>query len=478
MLKYLQIFIKISKSKNYYLLDNEDIKLQKSGNNVIILCNIVMPRHFYNYNSYKKMLENYSTTNKLAANLKLQLIAKRSVALAFMITTSASSFAQGAKGNLQQSAQNSITGEMQAMNNAIIESEYKTKLEENTWTLVTNSYSFAISAEQVIDKNKSRISPTIYIPSLTNNQKSEIDYAQGYTMFNLSGGTTSVGSVDINNPAVNFDKNSAYGIINSQQKFLVQPLQADDLVISNTMETQAHRDDVLWGGKEPKARNRYWMNLTNAAGNYSQTLMGYFKDATDDIDPGFDGSVYHGAHVTLYSFCNGVKLSIQGQAMPLTNNKYVVFGYNTKAAGMLNLYIPQTELDFNGTMPLLLKDSHLGGFYMIKDAPYYFYSAAGTFDDRFEIHYTDGSNRLAGDKDTMEDKVIMAYKEGDNIVVKANNGLYTEIEIYDMNAKVVKAVRNINTDFTIIEGVQQQNQLLLINVKTTEGKYITKKIIF
>ena len=175
---------------------------------------------------------------------------------------------------------------------------------------------------------------------------------------------------------------------------------------------------------------------------------------------------------------NGIKLSIQGQAMPLTNDKYVVFGYNTKAAGMLSLFIPQTELDFNGVMPLLLKDGVLGGFHMIKNAPYYFYSAAGTFNERFEIHYTDGSNRLAGDADTMEEKLIIAYKDGDNIVVKANNCLFTEIEIYDMNAKVVKAVRDVKTDFTIIDGVKQQNQLLLINVKTTEGKYITKKIIF
>ena len=425
------------------------------------------------------MLQNYSNTQKLALNSKVQLFAKKSIAFAFLIGACTSSFAQfsATTSSLQEASSTSTTNDL-AVNNVLVESDHTTKVSANIWSYVTNPYPYAVSAQQIIERNREIISPTIYIPTGSTDQNSDINFGAGYTTYNLSGGTTSVGTVDLNKTTVNFDKNNAYGVLESRQGFLVQPLQSDEFVMTNAMGTEAHRDDVLWGGKEPKTRNRYWMNLTNANGNYSQTLMGYFKDATDDIDPGFDGAVFPGAHVTLYSYCNGIKLSIQGQAMPLTNDKYVVFGYNNKTAGMLSLFIPQTELDFNGTMPLLLKDGVLGGFHMIKNAPYYFYSPAGTFNERFEIHYTDGSNRLGGDENTMEDKLIIAYKDGDNIVVKANNGLYTEIEIYDMNAKVVKAVRNINTDFTIIDGVQQQNQLLLINVKTTEGKYITKKIIF
>lgn len=431
------------------------------------------------------MLQNYSTIEKSVIKGQNSAIIQHLIVCALFLSASSMTFSQIAtRQNVSEKIEitndaleiSTIPSDFAA--DAVVQMNHTVSIEANTWTYVTNPYPFEVSAEQIIEKNKGVINPTIYIPTVRNDQKSLIDYNEGYSTFNLSGGATSVGTVDLNSTAVNFDKNNKYGILNSGQSFLVEPLKSDDLILSNSMKAQTTRDDVMWGGKEPKARNRYWMNLTNANGNYSQTLMGYFKDATDDIDPGFDGNVFPGSQVTLYSFCNGIKLGIQGQAMPLTNDKYVVFGYKTKAAGMLSLFIPETELDFNGTMPLLLKDGLLGGFHMIKDAPYYFYSAAGTFNERFEIHYTDGSSRLAGDQDTMEDKVIVAYKDGDNIVVKANNGLYTEIEIYDMNAKVLKAVRDVKTDFTIIDGVQQQNQLLLINVKTTEGKYITKKIIF
>lgn len=425
------------------------------------------------------MLQNYFTSEKISFADRVQLIAKKSIACACFITACTSGMAQNASKLPSPQQANSTTGnDLAILNYGAVAVENKTKVEAHTWTYVTNPYPFAVSADHIIERNQEVISPTIYIPVAEKDQNSEIDFSAGYTTYNLSGGTTSVGTVVPHKMASNFDKNNAYGILDSRQGFLVQPLQTDDFVLTSAMGTEAYRDDVMWGGKEPKARNRYWVNLTNANGNFSQALMGYFKDATDDIDPGFDGTVFPGAHVTLYSYCNGVKLSIQGQAMPLTNDKYVVFGYNNKVAGMLSLYIPQTELDFNGAMPLLLKDGLLGGFHMIKNAPYYFYSAAGTFNERFEIHYTDGSNRLAGDKNTMEDKVIVAYKEGDNIIVKAHNELYTEIEIYDINAKVLKAVRNVKTDFTVITDVPQQNQLLLINVKTTEGKYITKKIIF
>ena len=431
------------------------------------------------------MIQNYSNFRKHITTAKLQNISKNSMVFGLLLSASTMSFSQEiTKASLNQpiSTVNEINSSLSTANkNAgelAFEAIHKTSVEANRWTYVVNPFSFPISAEEFIKKNQNLIDATIYVSNSATDQKIDYNYADGYSTFNLSGGTSSVGTFESNSHKINFDKNNAFGIISSRQGMLVQPTKSDDVVISNSMGTEAHRDDVMYAGKEPKARNRYWMNLTNANGNYSQTLMGYFKEATDDIDPGFDGNVFPGAHVTLYSFCNGIKLSIQGQAMPLTNDKYVVFGYNTKAAGMLSLYIPQTELDFNGTMPLLLKDGLLGGFHMIKNAPYYFYSPVGTFDERFEIHYTDGSNRLAGDADTMEDKQIIAYIEGNNIIVKSNNSLYTEIEIYDMNAKVVKAVRNLNTDFTVIDGVKQQNQLLLINVKTIEGKYITKKMIF
>lgn len=425
------------------------------------------------------MLQNYFTFAKSATNSTSKSLSKSSIVLALLLTTTTISFAQN---SLKESSNSNIPTSSEVLpltnnNDLALAAEHKTRVEANTWSIISNPYSFAISAEKFIEKNQNLIDGTIYVPT-TNSQTADYNYADGYSTYNLSGGTSSIGTFDSRSNKVNFDKNNAYGVINSRQSVLVQPVKSDDIAVTDSMGTEVYRDDVMWGGKEPKARNRYWMNLTNANGNYSQTLIGYFKNATDDIDPGFDGNVFPGAHVTLYSFCNGIKLSIQGQAMPLTNDKYVVFGYNTKAAGILSLFIPQTELDFNGLMPLLLKDNIAGGFHMIKDAPYYFYSAAGTFDERFEIHYTDGNGRLAGDTDTMEDKKIIAYTEGNSIVVKANNSLYTEIEIYDMNAKVVKAVRDVKTDFSVIDGIQKQNQLLLINVKTTEGKYITKKIIF
>ena len=431
------------------------------------------------------MLQNYSIFEKSTTTARKESIYIKSMLIATLLSASTMGFAQNIK-QLEPSSPGLVSPQIAEVtttpagfvNEVSAVVDHKTKVEANTWSYISNPYSFALNADDFLEKNKNIIDATVYIPNNVNANKSEINYADGYSTYNLSGGAASAGTIDARSTTNNFDKNIAFGIIQTGQGMLVQPTQSEDVVVSNNMGSETYRDNVLWAGKEPKARNRYWMNLTNAAGNFSQTLMGYFKEATDDIDPGFDGAVFPGAQVTLYSFCNGVKLGIQGQAMPLHNEKYVVFGYHTKTAGMLSLFIPQTELDFNGAMPLLLKDGLLGGFHMIKDAPYYFYSEAGTFDERFEIHYTDGNGRLMGDQDTMDDKTIIAYVEGNSIVVKANNSLYTEIEIYDINAKVVKAVRDVKTDFSIIDGIQQQNQLLLVNVKTLEGKYITKKIIF
>lgn len=341
---------------------------------------------------------------------------------------------------------------------------------EKTWNYTANPFSVSITAAQLFEKSNHVLDNTIYIAG------DKSSFSEGYSAFNRSGGTVSIGKTIFNVNKSNADKKVDRGIIDPNQSILHQS-GANSLLDFENLEGQKLAE-VIWAAKEPKARNRYWLDLADANGNYSQTLIGYFKDATDGIDAGFDGGVFEGTHVTLYSMCNGIPLSIQGQAMPLTTDKYITLGYVAANAGTLSISVSQTELDFDSALPILLKDAVAGGMHNIKDVPYFFTTTAGTFNDRFEIHYSDGLSKVSAENKIVENNQIIALKEGSSIIVKSMDLRFSEIEVYDMQGKILKAVPNIYTDESILNGIPEKQQVLLINIKTEAGKYITKKIIF
>lgn len=341
---------------------------------------------------------------------------------------------------------------------------------EKTWNYTSNPFSVSISAAQLFEKSKQILDNTIYIAG------DKSSFSEGYSAFNRSGGTVSIGKTSLNVNKSDSAKRVDSGIIDPDQSILYQS-ESNSLLNFENLEGQRIAE-IIWAAKEPKARNRYWLDLTDANGNFSQALIGYFKDATNGIDAGFDGGVFEGTHVTLYSMCNGIPLSIQGQAMPLTTDKYIVLGYVAANAGTLSISVSQTELDFDSALPILLKDGVAGGMHNIKNVPYFFTTTAGTFNDRFEIHYSDGLSKVSEEDKIVEKNQIIAFKEESSIIVKSENIRFSEIEVYNMQGNILKAARNISANEWILHGIPEKQQVLLINIKTEAGKYITKRIIF
>jgi hypothetical protein len=72
----------------------------------------------------------------------------------------------------------------------------------------------------------------------------------------------------------------------------------------------------------------------------------------------------------------------------------------------------------------------------------------------------------------------VVYKENQSIHINASNINLQEVKIYDVRGALLYSKNNINSTELVISNLASSQQILLVNIKSTEGKTVTKKIIF
>src|SRR5690606_20326002 len=102
-------------------------------------------------------------------------------------------------------------------------------------------------------------------------------------------------------------------------------------------------------------KHRFWVNLTNKQGAFNQTLIGYVENATNELDRLYDGEVFGGNYVTIYSLLDQNKLTIQGRSLPFDSQDTVPLGYKTTIAGTFEIGLDHFDGLFEG-QDVFLKD--------------------------------------------------------------------------------------------------------------------------
>lgn len=227
-------------------------------------------------------------------------------------------------------------------------------------------------------------------------------------------------------------------------------------------------------------KNRIWLNLTNTQGAFKQTLIGYITDATNEYDDRFDGESFDGNEfVDFYSVNQEMNLVIQGRALPFDNTDEVPLGYRTTINGDFTINIDQTDgLLINQSV--YLEDKLTKTVFDLKTGNYTFNTIAGTFNDRFVLHYKDNSTAktlAATTFDSSENKILVSNK---NKQIKINSFAETidKVAIYDMLGRQIYQKENVDSNEFSIANLVSSRQTLVVKVMLQNGKMISKKIIF
>ncbi len=338
------------------------------------------------------------------------------------------------------------------------------------FNLIGNPYPSPINIRQFLSDNQSVINGTIWVWRKTNASANT-----AYCTINTTGQY-------VDNGELNTDVNPL-GIIRTGQGFIVQMSETpagNSVSFTNQMRSDDTSNQFFRNGNNnawqaPESHGIY-LNLTNTVGFFQQMYTGYIAGATNGVDSGIDSRYINDKPTVLSTALNSNEYVIHGRALPFNNQNTEPLQLRVATAGTYSISIDHVEGLFTGNQEIFLKDNLTGTVHNIKESPYTFTTATGTFTNRFEIVYT--NEMLGADNPVIDANSVVVYKEGNNIVVNAGNIEMKSVTIFDMRGRMVYSNTNVNATQTVAENLQVEQQVLIVQIITKENAKVSKKILF
>lgn len=355
----------------------------------------------------------------------------------------------------------------------------------NKWTLIGNPYASAIDADVFLNANPNIFEDgAIYfwthnaqiVPTNTGSQIYTYS-ASDYATWNKSGATRAGSGGEL-----------PVGKIASGQSFFIKGKETNpagtQAIFNNSMRIQAGNQNGQFFRPSPSqpvdnwentGKHRVWLNLTGGTNAFNQTMVGYIENATNDLDFGYDATVFSGGEVSLYSLINDKKLTIQGRALPFNNQDEVPLGYKTTLTGTLKVSIDAVDGLFEG-QNVYLEDKELNIVHDLKNADYTFTTVPGTFNERFVLRYVPAAE-LGIDNPTVEANSIMVFRNGSQIDIKSKDQSIEHVTVYDLLGKVIFDKNKINAQSFSTTQLNASNQVVIVKVITDTQAEVVKKVI-
>lgn len=281
------------------------------------------------------------------------------------------------------------------------------------------------------------------------------------------------------------------GYIASGQAFFVTmvdgPATTGNAIFKNSMRSSAYDNSQFYrfqnsdGGQyQNEASGRIWLDLVAGNGSVSRTLVGYLDGATNAKDRMYDADIKLGAGQNFYSMIDDRKMCIQGKALPFSKSDRVDLGFQTTTEGTYNLAIATLDGFFeNDDRPIFVKDNLLGLIHDLKQAPYRFSTAAGTFNNRFTLLYAPEAAGKFGvvTQETVAGNIILTEKNAE-LAITASDGIIDKVSIYDLTGRKIYDRDGINNNQFSIDNLRATQQILIVKTTLTNGQVFSKRTIF
>lgn len=338
------------------------------------------------------------------------------------------------------------------------------------YNLVGNPYPSNINFEQLHYGNSSLIWGTAWF--WTNNVYTASQMGSGYTgnnyaIWNGSGGVPA--SSPYNGGKV------PKGIVKVGQAFIVQAKSAGTLNFKNKYDdTHVLRVNTTgdFYSKNRAPKNRFLIQLLSSSQLSNSQLIAYVEGATDGFEQDYDAEAFDNYSDLFYSIIPGKKLVIQGKSEAFTNEDKVILGANFFQNGSYTIALENAEGIFNGSQNIYLKDRQEGIVTNLSQGSYTFLASKADNSTRFEIIYKPETVLVT---DSKVKEGVVAYRDSDDFVVKAQHKKITSIEVFDVAGRLIYSLTP-NSLQTFIPGAKLLNSTYVLKINQG-GAITTKKII-
>ncbi|UPQ77977.1 T9SS sorting signal type C domain-containing protein [Flavobacterium azooxidireducens] len=318
------------------------------------------------------------------------------------------------------------------------------------YNAVGNPYPSPISIEKFLDDNSSLISGDLYFWRKTNN-------TLGSAYVTFSGGAFSDGPHSFDN-------------IQPGQGFFVKANNAGNLQFNNLQRELT--SGVFYRNEQIAETSRIWLHLKNNNSIVGNMAIGYRADATNEIDSNLDGEYINDSSLALNSIVAQTELSVQHRA-EFVSADVVPLSFKTNNAGSYEIAINTVDgLFLNEEQQIFLKDNLLSIEHNLKNESYSFVSDAGTFANRFEIIY---QSTLSVENPVLQHSVVVFSKDK---TIQINSGLttLTNVKVFDLRGRLLAEQNDVNASTVSIPLTQVENQVLIVQITSTDGQTTSKKV--
>lgn len=335
---------------------------------------------------------------------------------------------------------------------------YSMPVTVGTYNAVGNPYPSTIDADAFILENE--LTEALYFWRKTNNAATS-----SYATYTLAGGVS-----NSSGDPLGLIPN---GTIQVGQGFIAKAATAT-LDFTNAMRINNSENQFLRLASDDKSR--IWLNLTNDAGYFGQTMVAYMPQATTEVDAAIDGRYINDCQTALTSIINNEEFSIQGRPLPFEVTDTVQLGFKSIDAGNFSITLGKTDGMFAAdqeNLPVFLKDNQTGTIHDLKSGPYHFAAAVGADNTRFELVYAD---LLSAQNPAFNNRSVIVYKQNNQWVINSGAVPMKSYQVYDVQGRVLCAQDEVyaaETKFT----AASTRQVLIVKITSVDGQIVTQKII-
>lgn len=346
------------------------------------------------------------------------------------------------------------------------------------WNLLGNPYPSSISTASFFAANNTVVEEVVYMwshvspPSASNFGNEVLNFSQSdYITINTMGGS-----------GTGANGSTPSEQIPSGQAFFIKSIAAGTVNFTNSMRNSGtNANDEFW--RTANTRERLWINLSSDIGIFSQILIAYDNNATNEFDGNhIDTERYYAGNAGyLVSLDNNGEGSyvIQGKARTSLNEDETIkmaFGAFISTNETYTIEAIKKDGSFLESNPIYLKDNLLNITHDLA-TPYTFNSDGGYFEDRFEIVFR--NNALSTDDILLETSdLVITEGETDNVTFKLTNASVTidSILIYDLQGRMIYDLDGDSSQETYTLS-NLNSQIFIAKVTLSDGTLLSKKAI-
>jgi hypothetical protein len=356
-----------------------------------------------------------------------------------------------------------------------------------SWNFIGNPYPCALDFNAFYEANSSVIDGVAYFwsqstpPSSSNPGNEVSNFSQNDYATYSYGASAGIAGASMVEPTP---------YVPSAQGFFVGGKTNNTVTFTNSMRMADETSNLMFfktsnkKGTSSDLANKLWVNLTSDNGVFGQTLVAYVDGATNENDgPTYDAQklTTNGTNAILYSKINGSdnNFAIQCKAPnSLNENEVINLGFKSTITvpTLYKLSVAKLEGAFLTSNTIFLVDTLLNKVHDLSASDYTFTSAAGEFNSRFSIAFT---NKALSVNDVLLNTNALKIVELQDDFVQFNtssNLTIKSVHIYDLLGRQLYQFKGENTSETYRLS-HLNNSVYVAKVALSNGVVVTKKAV-